>query len=88
MSITSPFVVSRSRNAAPLIEVDPVALVGGRGPSGEGGQLEQYVNDRPYSANSFLSIAMGGIFSTAMSGRSKDRAELAETTIPLTANLP
>jgi 3' terminal RNA ribose 2'-O-methyltransferase Hen1 len=74
--------------AALLVEIDPVALVRGRGPAGEGGQLEQYVNDRPYAANSFLSVAMGRIFSTAMSGRSKDRPELAETAIPLTAHLP
>lgn len=74
--------------AALLVEIDPVALVRGRGPAGEGGQLEQYVNDRPYAANSFLSVAMGRIFSTAMSGRSKDRPELAETPIPLTAHLP
>jgi RNA repair, ligase-Pnkp-associating, region of Hen1 len=37
--------------AALLIEIDPVALVRGCGPSGEGGQLEQYVNDRTYAAN-------------------------------------
>jgi 3' terminal RNA ribose 2'-O-methyltransferase Hen1 len=74
--------------AALLVEVDPVALVRGRGPVGEGGQLEQYVNDRPYAANSFLSVAMGRIFSTAMSGRSKDRPELAEAAIPLSAHLP
>jgi 3' terminal RNA ribose 2'-O-methyltransferase Hen1 len=74
--------------AALLVEIDPVALVRGRGPAGEGGQLEQYVNDRPYVANSFLSVAIGRIFSTAMSGRSKDRPELAEARIPLTAHLP
>jgi 3' terminal RNA ribose 2'-O-methyltransferase Hen1 len=74
--------------AALLVDIDPVALVRGRGPAGEGGQLEQYVNDRPYAANSFLSVAMGRIFSTAMSGRSKDRPELAEAPIPLTAHLP
>ena len=74
--------------AALLIEIDPVALVRGRGPAGEGGQLEQYVNDRPYAANSFLSVAMGRIFATAMSGRSKERQELADTAIPLTAHLP
>ena len=74
--------------AALLIEIDPVALVRGRGPAGEGGQLEQYVNDRPYAANSFLSVALGRIFSTAMSGRSKDQQELAETAIPLIAHLP
>jgi len=74
--------------AALLVEIDPVALVRGRGPAGEGGQLEQYVNDRPYAANSFLSVALGRIFSTAMSGRSKDRPELAEMAIPLAAHLP
>jgi 3' terminal RNA ribose 2'-O-methyltransferase Hen1 len=74
--------------AALLIEIDPVALVRGRGPAGEGGQLEQYLNDRPYAANSFLSVAMGRIFATAMSGRSKERQDLADTAIPLTAHLP
>lgn len=58
-------------SAALLIEVDPIALVRGRqGPAGEGGQLEQYVNDRPYAAYSFLSVALGRLFSTALSGRS------------------
>ena len=71
-----------------LAEVNPMAFVRGRGPAGEGGQLKQYVNDRPYAANSFLSVAMGRVFSPAMSGRSKDRPELAETAIPLTAYLP
>jgi 3' terminal RNA ribose 2'-O-methyltransferase Hen1 len=74
--------------AALLIEIDPVALVRGRGPAGEGGQLEQYVNDRPYAANSFLSVALGRMFATAMSGRSKERQELADTALPFTARLP
>jgi len=52
--------------AAVMLEVDPVALVRGRrGPAGEGGQLEQYVNDRPYGANSFMSVALGRLFTTA-----------------------
>ena len=39
-------------SAALLIEVDPIGLVRGRkGSAGEGGQLQQYVNDRPYAAN-------------------------------------
>jgi 3' terminal RNA ribose 2'-O-methyltransferase Hen1 len=74
--------------AALLVEIDPIGLVRGRGPAGEGGQLEQYVNDRPYAANSFLSVALGRLFTTAMSGRSKERQELAETGIPLSAHLP
>jgi len=72
-----------------LVEIDPIGLVRGRrGPAGEAGQLQQYVNDRPYTANSFLSVAIGEMFSTAMGGRSKERQELADTAIPLTASLP
>ena len=74
---------------AVLLEVDPVALVRGRrGPAGEGGQLQQYVNDRPYAANSFLSVALGRMFATALGGKSKERQALAETPIPLVAKLP
>jgi hypothetical protein len=42
-----------------LLDVDPVGLVRGRG-RGEGG-LEQYVNDRPYVASSFLSVAISRV---------------------------
>jgi 3' terminal RNA ribose 2'-O-methyltransferase Hen1 len=74
---------------AVLLEVDPIALVRGRkGPAGEGGQLQQYVNDRPYAANSFLSVALGRLFSTALNGRSKERPELTDTSLPLSAKLP
>src|SRR3954454_7132384 len=65
--------------AALLLEVDPVALVRNRrGPSGEGFALEQYVNDRPYVASSFLSVAIAQVFGSALSGRSKDRPELVD----------
>jgi 3' terminal RNA ribose 2'-O-methyltransferase Hen1 len=74
---------------AVLLEIDPIGLVRGRkGPSGEGGQLQQYVNDRPYAANSFMSVAIGRLFATALNGQSKERPELAATSIPLTAKLP
>jgi 3' terminal RNA ribose 2'-O-methyltransferase Hen1 len=74
--------------AALLLDVDPVGLVRERrGPSGEGGRLDQYVNDRPYVASSFLSVAIAQVYGSALSGRSKDRQELAETPIPLHAKL-
>jgi 3' terminal RNA ribose 2'-O-methyltransferase Hen1 len=74
--------------AALLVEVDPVGLVRNRrGPSGEGGALEQYVNDRPYAASSFLSVAIAEVFGSALSGKSKERPELAETAISLQAEL-
>ncbi len=71
-----------------VLDVDPVGLVRGRrGPDGDGGLLAQYVNDRPYAASSFLSVAIAQAFGTAMAGRSKERPELAAKTIPLEARL-
>lgn len=66
-----------------LVEVDPVGLVRNRrGPAGEGGALEQYVNDRPYAASSFLSVALAEVFGGALSGKCKERPELAEMPLP------
>ncbi|NTX03772.1 3' terminal RNA ribose 2'-O-methyltransferase Hen1 [Myxococcus sp. CA040A] len=74
--------------AALLLEVDPVALVRDRQKSsGEGRSLEQYVNDRPYVASSFLSVALSRVFGAALSGRSRERPELAARPLPLTARL-
>ena len=74
--------------AALLLEVDPVALVRNRkGRGGDAGTLKEYVNDRPYVASSFLSVAIAQVFGSAMGGRSKDRAELAQTPIPLEARI-
>src|SRR5579884_3398296 len=77
--------VSEDRcTAALLLEIDPVGLVRGRrGPAGEGGALEQYVNDRPYVASSFLSVAIARVLGSALAGRSKERPELAEAVLPL-----
>ncbi len=56
-----------------LVEVDPVGLVRNRrGPRGEGGALEQYVNDRPYAASSFLSVTIAEVFGSALAGKSKE----------------
>ena len=74
--------------AALLLDVDPVGLVRNRrGPAGEGGTLEQYVNDRPYVASSFLSVAISRVLGSALGGRSKDRPALATTAIPLSAKI-
>lgn len=72
-----------------LLDIDPVGLV--RRNSGPGGTnefaLEQYVNDRPYVASSFMSAALVKAFSTAMNGRCKDRPELVNTPMPLQARI-
>ena len=69
--------------AALVLDVDPVGLVRGKG-SAEG-LLDQYVNDRPYAASSFLSVALARSLRTAMDGTSKERPELAQTSIALEA---
>ena len=72
-----------------MVDVDPVGLVRNRrGPSGNDFSLSQYVNDRPFVTSSFMSVAIAKMFSTAMSGRSKERPELADMEIPLEVMLP
>lgn len=74
--------------AALLLDIDSIGLVRNRrGPSGEAYAMEEYVNDRPYVASSFMSVAIGRTLRTAMTGRSKERQELAETTLPFEAQI-
>ena len=56
---------------------------GGAGPL----LLEPYVNDRPYVASSFLSVALSEVFGTALNGHCASRQELAETKLPFQAKL-
>jgi 3' terminal RNA ribose 2'-O-methyltransferase Hen1 len=72
-----------------LVEVDPIGMVRRKsGPSGDGGIFGQYVNDRPYVASSFLSVALSEVFGTAMGGRSKERPELAASKLPFEVRIP
>jgi len=68
-----------------VLDVDPVALVRGKG--AEDGLIDQYVNDRPYVASSLLSVAIAQVFGSALQGRCKDRPELVSTSFPLSARL-
>jgi 3' terminal RNA ribose 2'-O-methyltransferase Hen1 len=72
--------------AALLLDLDPIGLVRGRR-GGEGPTLGAYVNDRPYVASSFLSVAIAQVFGSALNGRSRERSELAATPIPVEASL-
>lgn len=69
----------REAQAALLLDIDPIGLVRGKG------QLDQYVNDRPYAASSFLSVAISRVFGSAMNGKSKERQGLADQAIALEA---
>jgi 3' terminal RNA ribose 2'-O-methyltransferase Hen1 len=68
--------------AALLLDVDPVGLV-----RGAGGTIDQYVNDRPYVASSFLAVAIARVLGTALAGRCERRPELAASPLPLEARI-
>jgi 3' terminal RNA ribose 2'-O-methyltransferase Hen1 len=68
--------------AALLLDVDPVGLV-----RGGGGTIDQYVNDRPYVASSFLAVAIARVLGTALGGRCERLPELAASPLPLEARL-
>jgi len=80
-----PEVTEDSCTAALLLDVDPVRLA--RGGPHTPFPLKPYVNDRPYVASSFLSVALARVFGSALAGTCKDRPDLAETPLPLRATL-
>lgn len=77
--------------AALLLDIDPVTLVRGRpdsaGAARQDGPMRQYVNDRPYVASSFLSVAIADVFGSALNGRCRERPALALADIPLQARI-
>jgi 3' terminal RNA ribose 2'-O-methyltransferase Hen1 len=78
--------VSEERcTATLLLDIDPIGLV--RHGRNSGFALGQYVNDRPYVASSFLSVAIAQVYSSALTGKSRERPELAATAIPLEAKI-
>jgi 3' terminal RNA ribose 2'-O-methyltransferase Hen1 len=85
-----PVVSSERCTAALLLEVDPIGLVRGRrGKRGADAAAlpTEYVNDRPYSASSFLSVAISRVFGSALKAQCKERPELVELEMPLTASV-
>src|SRR5262245_60062622 len=81
-----PEVTTSRCTAALLLDVDPVGMVRGKNRD-QSFLLGHYVNDRPYVASSFMSVAIAQVFGSAMSGRCKDRPELVNTALPLTARI-
>ncbi|MEM9819730.1 MAG: 3' terminal RNA ribose 2'-O-methyltransferase Hen1 [Bacteroidota bacterium] len=67
-----------------LLDIDPIDMVRGkRNLSGKGFSLGQYVNDRPYVASSFMSVALSKAFASAMNGNCSQRPDLVDTPMPL-----
>jgi 3' terminal RNA ribose 2'-O-methyltransferase Hen1 len=81
-----PEATDHSCTAALLLDIDPVRLVRGNG-NGHDFALEQYVNDRPYVASSFMSAAISQAYATAMNGRCKDKPHLVDEAIPFEIGL-
>ena len=75
--------------AALMLEIDPIRLTRRGNPGGSTPEslLQEYVNDRPYTASSHLSGAIKRVFGTAMSGRCKDRPDLVGKPMSLEARV-
>ncbi|WP_420626970.1 3' terminal RNA ribose 2'-O-methyltransferase Hen1 [Candidatus Poriferisodalis sp.] len=82
-----PEATSQRCTATLFVEIDPIALSrrqGGR----QSRLLEPYVNDRPYVASSMLSVALGRLYRTALSGTCDARPELVSERLDLEVDLP
>jgi 3' terminal RNA ribose 2'-O-methyltransferase Hen1 len=81
-----PEATENSCTACLLLDINPIDLV--RGDRGRGVFLqEHYVNDRPYTSNSFLSTALVKAFGSAVNGTCHTKPELVKTAIPLKAKI-
>ncbi len=69
-----------------LLDVDPIGLVRRREKSAP--SLFEYVNDRPFVASSFLSVAMSKVLGSALNGRCTHRPDLPDRPLRLEARLP
>ena len=83
-----PVAQDRVCTAALLVDLDPIRLVQRRrSRQSQDRTLGQYVNDRPYVASSFLSVALARVYKSALGGQSRERPALAATAIPLEAQI-
>ena len=81
-------VATRSRcTATTYVEVDPFGSARHRKERPAHG-LAPYLNDRPYAASSMLSVALGRLFRTAMSGTCEARPELVAQPLEVEVGLP
>jgi 3' terminal RNA ribose 2'-O-methyltransferase Hen1 len=66
-----------------MLDLDAIGLVRGKAGRQGDADLTHYVNDRPYVASSFMSVAIGAAFRSAMAGKCRHRPGLEVTPIPL-----
>lgn len=83
-----PEMTERSATAVLVLDVDPVGMIReGNLAKVTGSPLANYVNDRPYVASSFMSVAISQVLGSALGGRCVQRPELVNRPLPLTARL-
>ncbi len=71
-----------------LLDIDPIDMVrNARNLDRDGFALAHYVNDRPYVASSFMSVALSKVFSSAMNGKCKEKPELVEMKLPFEVSI-
>ena len=71
-----------------LLDIDPIDMVrSSRNLAGDGFALVNYVNDRPYIASSFMSVAIAKAFSSALNGNCKDKPELVDVKFPFEVSI-
>ncbi|PTB97325.1 3' terminal RNA ribose 2'-O-methyltransferase Hen1 [Marivirga lumbricoides] len=61
-----------------LLDINPIELVKNNRNNSSDFALAHYVNDRPYVASSFMSVAISKAFSTALNGKCSKRPELLD----------
>jgi 3' terminal RNA ribose 2'-O-methyltransferase Hen1 len=70
-----------------LLEIDAIDLVRNLKVPGGAMMLTHYVNDRPYVASSFMSVAISKVFSSALNGNCQQKPELVSVKMPLEAQI-
>lgn len=85
-SIFYPRADAERTTAVLYLDIDPVALVRGKNRQSDG-LLAQYVNDRPFVANSFLSVALARSLGQSFAGKSKERQTLADRALTFEARV-
>lgn len=66
-----------------VMDIDPVQMIrGNKRTQKDSFALGHYVNDRPYVASSFASVALAKVFSSALNGKCKDKPELIDVPLP------
>lgn len=82
-----PEVSDKRCMASLLLDIDPIKLSRGGKNRNVSFALQPYVNDRPYVASSFLSVAIAQVYGSALNGRCQEKPDLVDHHLPLEAHL-